>query len=629
MRIKKILFTSIIIIILAVITIFIYWYWQKELLNTKRWQTFQHERWGYEIKYPKKWQLRYQETASLTSADVLIDTNNDGHDDLFITRGYYGFDSAGNPSTSQTEAMERLKGNVMNSNNDNITKMEKNNVFGFYYLNRDANGYYTPQFQAAGEGFTITIYFGLVSPETTKNPQKFAKKLEPYFKKMVSTFRWLDPLEQAGLDTAGWSTFKNEKLKYKIKYPQSWEFNHQDNDNISINSNQAGIYDFTIKTLYPKDNRGNLQDKATILKDWLSNYRRYVNQFYITKIDQSGVQGFYWLTSNQDNDYIPTYNVVGDGFTVVISFRATDQENYKKLKPYFKAMINSFSWLAVDTTDWQTFQNEKWDYQIKHPSTWQFDYQATDNGRVNINTDFEDTLCGIGVGYYQEQYKELNEKKDVIKINHGKTKGYYWSYQNEREGYNLNFYTFNGNYGLVFNCPNLSIEVYEKIKPIFEEIVDSFSWLPVDETKWAMYQGSYEDSNKTEQKFELRYPKSWRFLSGNDLEKTKAELNIASIADFNVLIKYPTDKGHVTTPQTKNKLINWLAEEISRGEYYLEFITPNNIRIFFYLGLTKGAHYLPHYWIAGDAKTADVSQVYTKLEPALTEMVFSFRWIWP
>ena len=177
--------------------------------ETKDWQTYVNDTFGYSLKYPSDWVV-----DGADPRNVIIKNTADKTDNFLTIKVESGDPTPGDLGYS--EAYERTSVLIggHNSNKFSCFLYHEEATFYTYYLNSGADRY-------------ILSYRGNQT------------SLVPIYEQIVSTFKFTD-------ETADWQTYTNTVYSYQIKYPKAYEVKDDSRkDIVWINRIATSGSDFT------------------------------------------------------------------------------------------------------------------------------------------------------------------------------------------------------------------------------------------------------------------------------------------------------------------------------------------------------------------------------------------------
>jgi len=222
----------------------------------------------------------------------------------------------------------------------------------------------------------------------------------------------------------GWVTYRNKTQGYEISYPETWYNSWKNNPAINREPTNM-IHSYTIineLTDYIFIPTGDIKVEINIynnfelknqtLKDWVyntKNDKEAIIDIKTIKIDNHDavvlISDLTRSTANQDYGHNSSYSnitrIINNGKLYTISARTTDEKYYKEYEPIWEKIINSFKFIDNESqAGWQTYKNEKYNYQIKFPPDWKINSATSDSLTIQKkNNTFNISIPPLGFDY--------------------------------------------------------------------------------------------------------------------------------------------------------------------------------------------------------------------------------------
>ncbi|MDO8571917.1 MAG: hypothetical protein Q7R79_04530 [bacterium] len=202
-------------------------------------------------------------------------------------------------------------------------------------------------------------------------------------------------------EMAGWKTYKNEKYKFEIKYPKSTQINDTDisgGRNISFTTSQGVLMVHVVTQAWYNGvlkSPANCSDTSDSSDD-ANRTHTSINGIDFLTFDMSReMSGRYSPTSATE------YCVVqkGIGYKLISRMSAGPDAPVPDVNKdaVLNSMIASFKFTAPSataTSDWKTYKNEKYGFEIEYPDQWTIRESSVKNSQPENSTSFMTMIMG-------------------------------------------------------------------------------------------------------------------------------------------------------------------------------------------------------------------------------------------
>ena len=199
-------------------------------------------------------------------------------------------------------------------------------------------------------------------------------------------------------ETTNWQTYRNEEFGFEVKYPNTWE--------VEILSGEAVI---SIMISEPLDSESMLIDSRVIqiypltVGQQKQTVEEIVYEFYHEskrkdlQIEKTTFQGLPSAIARFPRD------------TSLASMQAILKNRYLYTFPLqftSDQILSTFRFIEpIDTSDWETYSNEEFGFEIKYPSRWTFDVPQVREEEPYLIIGFETlTPDSVSVGFQMSIY---------------------------------------------------------------------------------------------------------------------------------------------------------------------------------------------------------------------------------
>ena len=173
------------------------------------------------------------------------------------------------------------------------------------------------------------------------------------------------PGKEAGDETANWKTYTNNQYGFKIKYPKDWDVKDWPEANVpTLSSTQfPGVMIEIVELELPELPSTKLLEEGSPRIGIISESEKNI------EIDE--------LKARQWDTNIPgivTFIERGSG-----SIFSIELYNFKDLdvERIYNRMLSTFRFIRLEevkdeTTNWKTYRNEAYDFEMKYPQDWDY-----------------------------------------------------------------------------------------------------------------------------------------------------------------------------------------------------------------------------------------------------------------
>ena len=229
-------------------------------------------------------------------------------------------------------------------------------------------------------------------------------------------------VQQTKIDTSDWKTYINEEFGFEVKYPSSLFMDVQENvvrfsDSSAFNEQQdAMVIDFVSSSResiwwYPKEE--NWRDTEPFAS-FVRLIQMNTNQEAQGIFSGDPPWGYYYM-------FIPFLPQSTQGMEISARIFRDDEPpfgNYSD-RDTFLEILSTFRFVEpIDTSDWQTYRNEEFGFEVKYPSVYDTE-QKYERGKCSPGTyrseeDFSLFVGPLSINIKDAQRVTLSEFVDEV-----------------------------------------------------------------------------------------------------------------------------------------------------------------------------------------------------------------------
>ena len=187
------------------------------------------------------------------------------------------------------------------------------------------------------------------------------------FGKIISSFKFIDSNE-----TAGWQTYRNEKFGFEVRYPGQYSFDDKSKNKVFLNRKfepkgddyLGGKEGLSIEVI-DKSSKVNASQWYAGYVDWvMSDFSGDYPSYYNRREETIGGNTFIVFDVASGMEAAIDYYIKKNGRIFYIGASWMGREASDKV---LNEIISSFKFIDSDeTTDWQTYRNEKYGFEVKY-----------------------------------------------------------------------------------------------------------------------------------------------------------------------------------------------------------------------------------------------------------------------
>lgn len=253
------------------------------------------------------------------------------------------------------------------------------------------------------------------------------------------------PITQTLDDASGFRVYKNETIGIEFKYPNNWPI--LESNNIGDEMRDGKIYTSFSLNLVDLSHLGHTilnMDNMPIDKQY-EKIKCPQDSSYIEceeKISDNGVKYVWIIEETKGGAYYEALVATGK---YILIFNFQEKDNYEKRASEYQELLSTLKIAPTptfnsDISDWKTYRNEKYGFELAFPSSWNEHIAETNKLEMNTIGEYDSIYFGF---YAQNPLFNINVftidqwKKFVsLEINNGRPEPNYIS-KNEKYIFNV------------------------------------------------------------------------------------------------------------------------------------------------------------------------------------------------
>jgi len=187
-------------------------------IDTADWEVYRNEKYGYEIKYPKDWEYKIQESGYGLEKNYdinFIDSKNQDKLIFFDSSPALSFKKDANGFIQKYFETRELK--IESKKNiviDGVAGVKHIGDYNDLTNKKHIIAYWSNKLTEENDFYILETYI----KTEDKNDKASEEMIINIFNQMLSTFKFTEP----SIDISSWKTYWNEEYNFEVKYPKHW-----------------------------------------------------------------------------------------------------------------------------------------------------------------------------------------------------------------------------------------------------------------------------------------------------------------------------------------------------------------------------------------------------------------------